>query len=101
MIPDTRGGRIYRRILLVCGIASIVGIADQARALFWIALAGPSYGPTSPARILILLGGWVLMCWCSVRAIRRNVLPPTWAVVLMPVVTWAYILWPTLFPAAR
>jgi hypothetical protein len=101
MIPDTRGGRIYRRILLVCGIASIVGIADQVRALFWIALSGPSSQSTDPARLLILLAGWLLLCWCSVRAIRRNVLPPTWAVVSLPVVTWAYILWPTLFPAAQ
>jgi hypothetical protein len=99
MIPDTRGGRVYRRILLIAGISSIVGIADQVRALFWIALAGPSYNPTSPARLVIMLIGWILICWCSVRAYRRNLLPPAWVAMLLPLLVWAYLLWPAVFPA--
>ena len=95
IIPDTRGGRIFRGVLLVFGISSIVGIADQVRALFWLALAGPSSEGPGAARLLIMLAGWVIMCWCAVRAFRSNALPPLWAAVTLPLLVWAYILWPS------
>lgn len=66
MIPDTRGGRAYRRFLLVAGIVSIVGIADQIRAFFGLTLWGASARGANVARVLILLAGWGLICWCAV-----------------------------------
>jgi hypothetical protein len=93
-IPETRGGRFFRSLLLVVGISSIVGIADQLRALFWRVLAGPSIGGPGFARLLILLTGWAIMCWCGVRAFRKNALPPAWVAFVLPVLIWAYILWP-------
>lgn len=94
MIPDTNGGKAYRTVLLIVGIASIIGIADRVRALFWLALAGPSIGGPGVGRLLIMLIGWGIMCWCAVRAFRSNALPPPWAVVALPGLIWAYLLWP-------
>jgi hypothetical protein len=94
-IPDTRGGRAYRRVLLVVGLSSIVGIADQVRALFWRALSGPpSHGGMGGAQRLIILTGWALMCWCAVRVFRSNALPPAWVAFAAPLLIWAYLLWP-------
>jgi hypothetical protein len=93
-IPDTPGGRVYRWVLLAVGISAIVGIADQLRALFWLALAGPSIGGPGAARLLIMLAGWVILGWCGMRAFRSNALPPVWAVLAMPLLVWTYLLWP-------
>lgn len=95
MIPDTRGGRAYRRFLLIAGILSIVGIADQLRALLGLIVFGPSAPGTDAARMLIKLAGWGLIGWCAVRAIRLNALPPAWAVFSIPALIWAFILWPS------
>ena len=93
-IPDTQAGRFFRGVLLVVGISSIVGIADQVRALFWLVLAGPSIGGPGAGRLLIMLAGWGILCWCGVRAYRKNALPPTWAAVALALLIWARILWP-------
>jgi len=79
---------------MVLGVSSIVGMADQLRALFWRALAGDSIGGPAVAQRLIMLVGWMIMCWCAVRAYRKNALPPTWALVSLPLLVWAYLLWP-------
>lgn len=94
MIPDTRGGRTYRRFLLIAGILSIVGVADQLRAFLGLLVFGPSTPGADAARILIMFLGWVMIGWCAVRAIRLNALPPAWAVLSIPALIWAYILWP-------
>jgi TRAP-type C4-dicarboxylate transport system permease small subunit len=94
-IPDTPGGRAYRLLLLVVGISSVVGIADHVRALFWLVVAGPRWdGAMGVPEHLIILTGWTIMCWCAVRAFRTNARPPTWAVVALPLLIWAYLLWP-------
>jgi hypothetical protein len=97
-IPDTRKGQAYRRVAWVVGIASIVGLADQLRALFWFALAGvpEGGGPAElyAARVLITLAGWTLVCWCAVIGVRKNAIPPTWALVSMPLMVWAVLLLP-------
>jgi hypothetical protein len=36
----------------------------------------------------------MVMGWCGVRAFRRNALPPAWAVLVLPLLIWAYLLWP-------
>lgn len=94
-IPNTRGGRIFRGVLLVVGISSIVGIADQVRAFLRLALTGPASqsGPVWPERVILLVG-WLILCRCAVRAFRMNVLPPAWVAFAMPLLIWAYILWP-------
>lgn len=97
-IPDTTKGRAYRRLAWVVGIASVVGIVDQLRALFWFALAGvpEGSGPAQiyAARVLIILAGWALVCWCAIIGVRNNAIPPTWALVSMPVMIWAVLLLP-------
>lgn len=90
-LPDTRGGVILRRILTVVLIGSIIGIADQLRTLFWILLNGD--GP-NPVRIVVMLVGWVILCWSGYRAYRHNIAPATWIVFVMPILIWAYLLWP-------
>lgn len=97
-IPDTKKGRTYRRVLWVVGIAAIVGIADQARALFWLVVAGvpEGSGPLDVTRVVIMLAGWSLLCWCAVLAIRKNAMPPTWALVMIPVMIWTVLLLPKL-----
>ncbi|WP_420129704.1 hypothetical protein [Longimicrobium sp.] len=94
-IPDTRRGRAYRRVMLVAGILSIVGIADHVRALFWRVLSGPpTNGSMGVPQRLIILTGWAIICWCAVRAVRGNLLPPMWAAVTLPILIWTYLLWP-------
>jgi hypothetical protein len=93
-IPNTSGGRAYRVLLMIAGVAAIVGIADQLRALVRVVMAGPSFeGAHGPVRILIILAGWAVIAWCAARAIK-NAAPPTWAIVSIPILIWAYILWP-------
>lgn len=91
IIPDSRKGRTFRRLMTAILIASIVGIADQLRILFWFVLNGE--GP-NPSRILIILTGWVILCWCGYKAHRHNLAPPTWVVLTIPLLIWTYLLWP-------
>ncbi len=91
IIPNTRKGRTFRRILTVVLIASIIGIADQLRTLFWIALTGEG---RNPMRILIILVGWTILCWCGYRGYRHNHAPPQWAMLTVPLLIWTYLLWP-------
>lgn len=72
-IPDTRRGQILRRILTVVLIGAIVGVADQLRALFWIRLLG----------------------WSGYKGYRHNLAPPTWVVILVPVLTSIYLVLPS------
>lgn len=90
-IPDSRGGRVWRRILTVVLIASIVGIADQLRTIFWFVLNGE--GPNLVRTVMMLLG-WMGLCWCGYRAYRHNLAPPFWIAVTLPLLVWAYLLWP-------
>jgi hypothetical protein len=91
-IPDTRGGRIFRLISTVVLVAAIIGIADQVRTLFWILLTGEG---RNPARVVLMLIGWSLLCWSGYNAHRHNLAPPTWLVMLIPVLIWIYVLWPS------
>jgi hypothetical protein len=90
-IPDTRGGRALRRILVVVLVGSIIGIADQIRTLFWIMLTGEG---RNPVPVVIMLIGFILLCWTGYKAYRQNVVPPAWIVALIPVLTTIYLLWP-------
>ena len=90
-IPDTRGGRILRRIMAAVLIASIIGIADQLRTLFWIVMTGEG---RNPARVSLMLIGFLLLCWTGYKAYRQNVVPPLWLVACIPVLTSIYLLWP-------
>ncbi len=90
-IPDTRRGRTLRRILSIVLVGSIIGIADQVRALFWIALTGEG---RDPVRVVVMLVGFILLCWTGYKAYRHNVVPPAWIVSIVPVLTTAYLLWP-------
>ena len=97
-IPESNKGRTYRRVAWVVGIASVIGIADQLRTLFWLVLGGVPEGVSAPAvytpRVLIMLAGWALLCWCAIIGVRKNAIPPTWALVSIPVMIWAVLLLP-------
>lgn len=90
-IPDTRGGRILRKVFTVVLVAAIIGIADQLRSLFWIVLTGEG---RDPVRVVLMLVGWSLLCWSGYEAYRHNRAPSVWVVGLVPVLTWVYLLWP-------
>ena len=93
-IPTTRGGTNFRRLLWIVGAAAIVGITDQARLLFWMALSGPDSVSREPATTVLMLVGWVLMGWCALRGVRDNRMPPAWAVVAIVLLVWVRTLWP-------
>lgn len=90
-IPDTRSGRILRRIFTVVLVASIIGLADQVRSLFWILLTGEG---RDPVRVLLMLIGWGLLGWSGYKVYRHKLAPSMWVVGLVPVLTWIYLLLP-------
>jgi hypothetical protein len=96
-IPDTRGGRTYRRILLVAALCAVVGIADAARALFWsglpvIAGGSPELSLGDALSVALRLAGWGLIGWAAWRGVTRKLLPPTWVALALPVLVWITIL---------
>ncbi|MBB4638596.1 hypothetical protein [Longimicrobium terrae] len=100
-IPDTAGGQAFRRILLVLGVASIVGIANSAHAVFWVALTagiGGTGSPVGTARKVLLLAGWGLIGWAAYHGVRNNRVPPTWLILMIPALVWIQLLLPTLLP---
>jgi hypothetical protein len=94
MIPDTPKGRSFVRLAWVVGIASIIGIADQLRALFWFVVTEVPEGGGREylVRHAVMLGGWTLLCWISVLAVRKNAIPPTWALLAIPLMIWTVVL---------
>ncbi|HEX8393009.1 MAG TPA: hypothetical protein VF665_11675 [Longimicrobium sp.] len=100
-IPDTARGQAFRRILLVVGLASLVGIVNSANAVLWLALtagAGGSSPPVDVARKTLLLAGWVLIGWAAYRGVRTNRFPPTWLLLTIPALVWIQLLLPRLLP---
>jgi hypothetical protein len=97
VIPDTRGGRFYRQILVVAALCAVVGIADAVRALFWAGLPVIAGGvPELTARQLmhtaIHLVGWGLIGWAAWRGVSRKLLPPQWLVLVLPILVWIRLL---------
>ncbi len=96
-IPDTRGGRVYRRVLTAAALCAVVGIADAVRALFWsglpmIAGGAPELGAGDAMDLLLRLTGWGLIGWAACRGVTRNLLPPTWVTLTLPVLVWINLL---------
>lgn len=94
-IPETRGGRAYRWILLIGGVSAIVGVADAARALIWIgleALAGPAPTPRDLVRQALMLLAWSLIGAAAYHGWRRNLIPPTWLLASIMCCIWALII---------
>jgi hypothetical protein len=94
-IPATRFGNGYRVILVVAGLLSIVGIADAARALFWLILNGTA-GAEDPLTDLLKVGlrlvAWSLVAITAYTGWRRNVIPATWMLITLVVLCWALLL---------
>jgi len=87
-IPSTRGGQTYRNLLIMGGVAAIVGIADNVRALIWLMLNDAGVSTTSWTDYLargLQLAAWALVARLAYLGWRRNAFPPTWAVVTLPV----------------
>lgn len=95
LIPPTKSGQTYRRVLLIVGVFAIIGIADAARALFWIGL-GAAAGSRSPntdvVRTVLMLLSWCILASIAYDGWRRNVIPATWLGAVVVVLTWALIL---------
>lgn len=93
-IPQTRFGRAYRVLLVVGGVFAIVGIADAARALFWLVLNGAT-GSEAPLveflNVALRLAAWGLVALAAYVGWRRNVIPPTWVLVSIPILGWALL----------
>jgi threonine/homoserine/homoserine lactone efflux protein len=81
--------------LLVAGLSAVVGVADQLRALMWLAVLGTGSQNIAVAQVCIKLASWVLLGWLAYRAIRQNLGPPGWALCAIPVLVWSYTLWPS------
>jgi hypothetical protein len=94
-IPSTRSGRAYRVLLVVGGLLAVVGIADAARALFWMVLTHAA-GEAAPAIGYVSVGlrlvAWGLVALAAYTGWRRNVIPPTWLLLAIPVLSWALII---------
>ena len=100
-IPDTAGGQAFRRILLVVGVASLVGLASSAHAVLWVALAAGAGGtnpPVDTARKVLLLAGWGLIGWAAYQGVRNRRFPPTWLILMIPALTWLQLLLPRFLP---
>lgn len=100
-IPDTARGQAFRRLLLVLGLVSLVGIANNATAVVGLALTSGIGGIDSPVdavRKVLLLAGWVLIGWAAYRGVRHNRVPPTWLILVIPVLVWVQLLLPRLLP---
>jgi hypothetical protein len=95
-IPQTRFGRVYRVLLVVGGVIAIVGIAEAGRALFWILLnsATVSGAPLIMQflNVGLRLAAWGLVAVTAYMGWRRNVIPPTWLLVSIPILGWALLL---------
>lgn len=97
VIPDTRGGRFYRRILIVAALCATVGIADALRALFWsglpvVAGGSPELSLRDAVGLLLQLIAWGLIGWAAWRGASRRLLPPSWVVLTLPVLVWINLL---------
>ena len=94
-IPATRFGSAYRVILVIAGLLAIVGIADAARALFWLVLNGAA-GAEDP-HIDFLKAGLRLVAWSLVAIAaytgwRRNVIPAIWMLISLVILCWGLLL---------
>ncbi|MBB4638898.1 hypothetical protein [Longimicrobium terrae] len=88
---DGRKWRYFRRVMWAVGAASIIGIADQLRALGWLALekaAGSSEPWSATGWPLLFLAGWALLAFSAYRVVRQNRVPPTWGLVALLVISY-------------
>jgi uncharacterized membrane protein AbrB (regulator of aidB expression) len=94
-IPTSRFGNAFRVILVVGGLLAIVGIADAARALFWLVLNGAT-GAEDPfidfLKVGLRLVAWSLAGITAYIGWRRNVIPATWMLTSLVILCWVLIL---------
>lgn len=94
-IPATRLGNAYRAVLVVSGLLAIVGVADAARALFWLSLnagIGAEAPPMAFVKAGLRLAAWGLVALAAYTGWRRNAFPATWMLMGIVVLSWALIL---------
>jgi hypothetical protein len=94
-IPPSRWGNAYRALLMIAGVVAIIGLADAARALFWLTLN--QVGGSREPWMEYALPGLRLVAWGLVAGVayvgwRRRMVAPTWAIVCIPLVAWALLL---------
>jgi hypothetical protein len=94
--PRSRNGVRYRRLLGVLGVAAIVGIAFAVSSIVGTLLDGPirpgGVAWKAVASNALVLLGWVWIGILGYRAVRRNLAPPTWAILFGVGVGWAALL---------
>lgn len=92
-IPPTRRGNTYRSFLVVAGLVAVVGIADAGRALFWLLLNDGARGDwTDYLGVVLRLIAWGILAVVAYTGWRKHLLPPAWALVALPLLTWALLL---------
>lgn len=94
-LPETRQAELYRKFSMVAGIAAIVGMADALRAMFWMALSaasGETHAWTAYLPRGVRLAAWALLAYVAWLVVVKRVVPPTWAIIALPVAIWSVIL---------
>ena len=89
---NSKRWRYFRCVMWVMAAVTVVGIADQVRALGWLALekaAGSSRPWSGAGWPLLFLTGYGLLAFSAYRILRQNRVPPTWVVVSVLVVAYA------------
>lgn len=93
---STRWFRYFKALLAALSIAAIVGIAfslsDIVDAVLDVGLVTRSLDMKRLVLDCITVLAWTLMLWIGVRAFRRNLMPPTWSILLVVALGWAGIL---------
>ncbi|HEX6909092.1 MAG TPA: hypothetical protein VF142_01780 [Longimicrobium sp.] len=81
----------------MAALCAVVGIADAVRTLFWsglplVAGGSPELSQHDAMRLILQLIAWGLIGWAAWRGASRKLLPPSWAVLTLPVLVWINLL---------
>jgi hypothetical protein len=88
-MPATRKAELFKKLLGVLWIASIVGLTLSGSGLLDTLVDAPFNPPDLVRRrslkYTLMIVGWCLIAWLSHRGTRRNLAPPEWSLVLISV----------------
>ena len=95
-LPPTSRAQLYRKILGVVWVMSISGItltlSSFVSALMDVGFDLAQFAWNESLLTAILLLTWSLVCWFAYRGNRRNLMPPTWGIVVVVALMWAGLL---------
>jgi hypothetical protein len=92
-MPATRKAELYKKLLGVTWIASIVGLTLTGSGLLETLVDAPFNPPEVVWRRSLkyagMIFGWCIIAWVSHRGTRRNLAPPEWLLFLLSVLICA------------